>query len=117
MNAQKFYPAIVGSCFAVFAACTGAQTPQASTAPPATSTAAPTNNSAATDQQQAAPSGTPAKAHHAKKHNAMHAAPRTRMSASSEETQYRTALRRCVEGQASQRDRCLDDAISRYGRS
>ena len=33
------------------------------------------------------------------------------------ETAYRTALRSCVAGPAGQRERCLDDAITRYGRS
>jgi hypothetical protein len=56
--------------------------------------------------------------HHAtKQHKAMHARPRSEPTVSGEESAYRTALRHCVEGQAAQRDRCLDDAISRYGRS
>jgi hypothetical protein len=113
MNARTYYPTIVGSCLALFTACALAQAPAAtSTETPAAST------TGATEQQQAAPSSAPAKAHHAmKQHKAMHARPRNEPTVSSGESEYRTALKRCVEGQGSQRERCLDDAISRYGRS
>ena len=70
----------------------------------------------ATDQ--ATPPAAPAKMHHAKKqHKAMHTARANESNVSSEEGDYRMALKRCVEGQTAQRDQCLDDAISRYGRS
>ena len=127
MSARNYYAVILASCVAFFAVDALAQTPSTSTAPdatgataPASSTTAPaTNSAAATTQQQSAQAAAPAKktAHHARKHNAMHATHRSQTRVSSEESQYRTALRQCVEGQASQRDRCLDDAIAQYGRS
>jgi len=119
MNAQTYFPTIVGGWLAVFAVCAAAQTPQTSaTQPPPSATQPPPATTPAAKEQQAAPTGAPAKAHHAtKQHKAMHARPQTEPTVSPGETQYRTALRRCVEGQAAQRDRCLDDAIARYGRS
>jgi len=138
MNARKYYPAVLASCVAFFAIGAGAQTPSTSAASP-TSAAAPASSAAppaasgseATGEQQGAQGAAPAKkttkatkttkaaktTHHAKKQNATHATQRSQPPASSEESQYRTALRQCVEGQASRRNQCLDDAIARYGRS
>ncbi|HET9668174.1 MAG TPA: hypothetical protein VFQ93_01100 [Casimicrobiaceae bacterium] len=39
------------------------------------------------------------------------------MEANRGDSAYRAALRACVTGPASQRDSCLDDAISRYART
>ena len=124
MSARKYYPVILASCVAFFAvdalAQTASTTPDATGATaPASSTTAPATGTDATDQQQSAQAATAAKktAHHAKKHSAMHATHRSQTPVSSEESQYRTALRQCVAGQASQRDRCLNDAIAQYGRS
>lgn len=137
MHVRKLYPAILGSCLAVFTATVFAQA-----APPPSSSSSPA---------AAAPSSAPAagkrtaarhtkarhgKAHHAKArhvkarharaHHAMargarHASHASQMPMSSgayeRETPYRSALKRCVEGQAQQRDACLNDAIARYGRS
>jgi len=58
-----------------------------------------------------------AKQHHTKHHQATHAPRTTETSVNSRDNPYRTALRRCVEGQSAQRDQCLNDAIARYGRS
>jgi hypothetical protein len=33
------------------------------------------------------------------------------------ETPYRAALKQCVQGPASQRDSCIDQAVSQYGHS
>jgi hypothetical protein len=139
MNARRYYPAVLASCVALFAIGAGAQTPSTSTASPATSATAPasstaapaTSGSEATSEQQSAQGAVPAKkttkatkttktaktTHHTKEHNATHATQRSQPPASSEESQYRTALRQCVQGQASRRNQCLDDAIARYGRS
>ena len=111
MNPRRYYPAILGSCLAAFAACAFAQAPATGAAAPATGTSA-----AATSESRPAATA-PAKAHHATKHGGTRAVRANESNVSSAEAQYRMALRQCVEGQASQRDRCLDDAISRYGKS
>jgi len=111
MNARRYYPVIVGSCVAMFAACAFAQAPAPSdTAPPPASTGA-------TEQQAPPSTGAPAKSHQMKMHKATHANRSSESMARTQDDPYRTALKQCVEGQASQRDQCLDDAISRYGRS
>ena len=47
-----------------------------------------------------------------------HAHAKTREhSAKESETPYQAALKQCVEGPAGQRDSCIDQAISQYGRS
>jgi len=118
MNAREYYPTIVGSCLAVFAACAFAQDAANGTAAPATTAAAPaTGTTAASEQQPLTPTAAPAKMHHAKKHTAMHSARASESNSSPQEDAYRTALRQCVQGQETQRDQCLDDAISRFGRS
>lgn len=125
MNAQRYYPTIVGSCLAMFAACvfaqapaTGTAAPAANTGAPATSAAPPATTAAGTSEQQPSTTTTaPAKMHHARKHAAMHSAHANQANTSPQDDAYRTALRQCVQGQESQRDQCLDDAISRYGRS
>jgi hypothetical protein len=111
MNPRTYYPAILGSCFAAFSACAFAQATNA--AAPATGT----SGAATSESHPAATTPTPAKAHHATKHRGTRAGRAGEPNVSSDEGQYRMALRQCVEGQASQRDRCLDDAISRYGKS
>ena len=110
MNARRYYPAILGGCFAAFAACAFAQAP---------ATSAPATGKSAADKSEppAATSAAPVKAHHAKKHTGTQAARAAEPSVSPQEAQYRTALRQCVQGQAAQRDQCLDDAISRYGKA
>jgi hypothetical protein len=139
MNSRTCYPTIAGSCLAVVAACVFAQAPAPSTTTaPSTSTTGATGTTAESPSQQTTRTGVPAKTPHAKKqhqakqhqakqhqakqhqakqHQATHTARAKESSVSREDTQYRTALRRCVEGQAAQRDQCLSDAISRYGRS
>jgi hypothetical protein len=111
MSARKYYPTIAGSFVAVVAACAFAQAPA-----PSTTTPAPAATGSA-EQQPAAQASAPAKMHHAKKHKAMHSTRSGESMAGAGDAQYRTALRHCAEGQASQRDQCLDDAISRYGHS
>jgi len=111
MNSRHCYPTIVGSCIAAFAACVFAQAPATSAAVSASGAAQ------ATEHPPAAQTSAPAKMHHAKKHKAMHSARTNESMANPQDAAYRTALRQCVEGQASQRDQCLDDAIARYGRS
>jgi hypothetical protein len=111
MNARKYYPAIMGSCVAMFAACVFAQAPTPS------DTAPPPATRGATEQQALPSTAAPAKTHQMKKHKATHATRSSESMARTQDDPYHTALRRCVEGQASQRDQCLDDAITRYGRS
>ena len=58
--------------------------------------------------------------HHSTAHHQMHAKPEPMAAASaagSQESAYRAALRNCVAGPAGQKERCLDDAIARHGRS
>jgi hypothetical protein len=47
-------------------------------------------------------------------HAKMHAHER---SAKAGDTPYHAALKQCVEGPSGQRDNCIDQAISQYGRS
>lgn len=37
-------------------------------------------------------------------------------SANSEDSVYRAALKTCVQGPSTQKDRCIDDTIMRFGR-
>ncbi|HJU22961.1 MAG TPA: hypothetical protein VJ891_10680 [Casimicrobiaceae bacterium] len=57
--------------------------------------------------------------HHAPKHHAAKMRHERNMSMANEnetgDSAYRAALRRCVTGPESQRDACLDQAISQYG--
>ena len=118
MTARRHSPTIIGSCFAVLAACALAQTPAPSAAAPAASTTPPTTSAPATSEKHPTPStGGHAKTHHATTHRGTHTARANESKGSMREDAYRTALRQCVEGQESRRDQCLDDAISRYGRS
>ncbi len=110
MSSRDCFSAIIGGCFAVFAACASAQAPVAS------SSDATTGATDASAPQQQVAAATQSKAH-PKKQKSTNAMRTSKAAVSPQESEYRTALRRCVEGQASQRDRCLDDAISRYGRS
>jgi hypothetical protein len=112
MSARKIHPIIAGSCFALFTAYSLAQAP----APGATDTPA-TSTMRLTEQTPAASTPAPGKMHHAKQHKAMHAARASESNVGTEESQYRMALRHCVLGEPARRDQCLDDAISRYGRS
>ena len=104
MNARTYYPAILGSFLALLVtgavAQTGAAAPSAASAP-----------------QHAAAPITP-KAHHAKTHHVTHARHgHSASTVSGHDAAYRTALRHCVEGQAQQRESCLDDAIAQFGQS
>ena len=103
MNARTCYPLILGGCIALLTLGAGAQSTQ-SNAP-----------AAAPSSDKAAATSAPAKMHHSKGHPAAHG--KRAAMASQSDTPYQAALRRCVEGQAQQRDSCLDDAISRYARS
>lgn len=121
MNARKYYPAILGSLLAVLATGSAAQsTPpaksEAATQHEATTTSAPAKTHHA--KAHHAKSTQAKSTHHAKAHHAAQAGTEHKTSAmNGRETPYQTALRRCVEGQAGQRDQCLDSAISRFGRS
>lgn len=58
------------------------------------------------------------KKHHAVSHNRSHSHGATMAvasPASSGETNYRAALRKCVAGPKARRDSCLNDAISQFG--
>ena len=135
MRLRSCYPTILGTCLAVFAASVLAQAPAPntttapSTSAPAATSAGATGTTDGTSSQQTGETGAKAKkTQHAKKehqakqhqtkhHQATHAPRTTETSVNSRDNPYRTALRRCVEGQSAQRDQCLNDAIARYGRS
>jgi len=105
MTKRKHWPTVIGCCLAVLAL---AGSPQASGATPSTPPHA----------SKAATTSAPAKSHKAKSQSAARArSPQQTPVAAEKETAYQTALRRCVTGQAQQRDPCLDDAIARYGHS
>jgi hypothetical protein len=99
MNARAYHPTILGSFLALLVTGAAAQT---GAAPP----------SAASAPQHAAAPITP-KTHHVTHPRHEHSS----STVSGHDAAYRTALRRCVEGQAQQRESCLDDAIARFGRS
>jgi hypothetical protein len=61
-------------------------------------------------------SATKAHRHMASAHHAR-GSTHTASASNSEDSQYRSALRRCVEGPQSQRDSCIDRAISQYGKA
>ena len=118
MDARKNCPTLVGGCLAVFAACVFAQAPATNTNAPAASTAQPATSTTGTpEQRRTTPAAAPATTHHAMKHKTMHSAHANPSSGNMHEDPYRMALRQCVQGPEAQRDRCLDDAISRFGRS
>ncbi len=91
--------------------------PAKKTATKAAKTTANATKTAKTSAKTTKTTKTAKTTHHAKMQNVTHATERNQPPVSSQESQYRTALRQCVEGQASRRDQCLDDAIARYGRS
>lgn len=86
--------------------------------------AQPANSQSSTNPGAESSTATKTATRHAMHHHApMHHAAKTRrahnMSMASEnengDSAYRAALRRCVTGPESQRDACLDQAISRFG--
>jgi hypothetical protein len=121
MNSRSMYPAGLGVCLALLALSAEGQTTAGSSSQAAN---APSNATAAnTSTSAAAVTKAPASGHH-KHHSAAHhqmhakgepmvAAP----TAGSQESAYRAALKNCVAGPAEQKERCLDDAIARHGRS
>lgn len=86
----------------------------ANTAPSGTSATAPSENAQPGHADNAHATAKHAMSHHAKRH-ASHAS--ATMETSGPDSQYKAALRQCVTGPASQRDTCLDRAISRYARA
>ena len=118
MSGSAYRFSIAGSCLAVFAACAFAQAPAPAAGAPSPSTTAATATTSAQKAQPGTQKRAAAKTQHAKKqHNAMHTTRAKASNATPRESQYRTALRRCVEGVPARRDQCLNDAIARYGRS
>ena len=118
MNLKSVYPVGLGVCLTLLALSAGGQTATGNPSPAATGQgAAATAN--APSSESAGKSKTAAASTH--KHHATHHATHTKhdqpATSGYRETPYRTALRSCVTGPAGQRDRCLDDAIARYGRS
>ena len=120
MNLRNVYPVGLGVCLTLLALSAGGQT---ATGNPSHSAAgqgaaatanAPSSDSAGKSKTAAASTHK----HHAPAHHTTHAKHEQAAAASgNQETAYRTALKSCVAGPAGQRDRCLDDAIARYGRS
>lgn len=123
MNSQSMYPAGLGVCLALLALSAAGQTTtssssHAATAPSTTATAKTTTNAATGPATTAPASG--AKKHHSTTHHQKHPKPQPMEAASaagSQESAYRAALKNCVAGPAAQKERCLDDAIARHGRS
>jgi hypothetical protein len=123
MNSRNIYPAGLGVCLALFALSAVGQTTVGSsshtaTAPSKTATANTTMNAATGAATTAPASG--AKKHHSTTHHQKHPKSQPMEAASaagSQESAYRAALKNCVAGPAAQKERCLDDAIARHGRS
>jgi hypothetical protein len=123
MNSRSMYPVGLGVCLALLALTAAGQTTtssssHATTAPNKAATANSTANAPTGAATTAPASG--AKKHHSTTHQQMHHEPQSMGAASaagSRESAYRAALRTCVAGPAAQKERCLDDAIARHGRS
>lgn len=119
MNLRNAYRVGLGVCLPLLALSASGQAAtgnpsQSATGQGAAATAnAPKSDSASKPKTAAASTHK----HHAPAHHTTHAKYDQAATASSHETAYRTALRSCVAGPAGQRERCLDDAIARYGRS
>lgn len=116
------YPAGLGVCLALLALSAGAQTttgdaPHAVAAPGTTA-----NTGTAAGSAGGAPTAPASNSH--KHHTTAHHQAQGKQKPMAEEspgsvqdTAYGNALRHCVEGQAGQRDSCLDNAIARFGRA
>ena len=121
MNSRSMYPIGLGIVLAVLALSAAGQSTtgkasDAAMAPKATATANAT--SAGTGTTTAPTSG--AKKHHSTAHHQAHAKHQPMAAASpagEQDSAYRAALETCVAGPTSQKDRCLNDAIARFGRS
>lgn len=120
MTLRYTYPVGLGVCLTLLALSAGGQTPtgnpsQSATGQGAAATAnAPSSDSAGKPKPPAASTHK----HHASAHHPTHVKHDQAAAANgNQETAYRTALKSCVAGPAGQRERCLDDAIGRYGRS
>lgn len=109
MNPRRLHQALaialLGAAATMASAQTGTTASKPAGAPPANAATAPTDASAA----HTAMTGM-----RRKQADKAHAAPRR---VASTESPYQAALKRCVEGPQAQRDSCIDQAISQYGRS
>jgi len=91
-----------------------AQQPANTTSSKTSANAPNANAQAAARPHKAHATGKHAMTHHAKRHGSQASA---NAETSGPDSQYKAALRQCVTGPASQRDSCLDQAISRYARA
>lgn len=107
MNPHRLHQALATALLLAAASMAGAQT---GSSDGSTSANAPTTvtTPGGTPAARAAPSGP--------RHTEATTASRP-ASARETETPYHAALKRCVEGSADQRESCIDQAISQYGRS
>lgn len=132
MRMRSLLSLCVASAVGFFAPISHGQAPASTTSASPPATATPSRASAATNAAQAAKAPTAASAStqgekapaglhsdkHAKAHIAKTAAHKGMTGPKlsyNQDTPYRMALKRCVEGPAAQRDRCIDDAITRFG--
>ena len=118
MTLRYTYPVGLGVCLTLLALSAGGQTATGNPSQSATGQGAAATANAPSSHSAPKPKTAAASTH---KHHATHPATHTKhdqpATSGYRETPYRTALRSCVAGPAGQRDRCLDDAIARYGRS
>lgn len=126
MNRRMLYQGISAISLAVFALAAGAQTGSsgpAMTTPPAASAVTSTPPSSNAASQAATEKAARVAKHDAKRHwmAQRHHTWHTRMATTSpvgnEETAYRIALKRCVQGPPGARNSCIDDAITKHQRS
>lgn len=119
MNLRSMYPTGLGIVLTLLALSAAGQSTtgkasEAATTPKTTATANAT--SAGTDTAAAPASG--ARKHNSTAHHQAHPKHQPMASAGGDrDSDYRAALKSCVAGPAGQKDRCLDDAIARFGRS
>lgn len=122
MKSRILYLPGVALSVTLLALCTVGQaaTGDAAPAPTATSKTATAGAPTSAATEATAASSKSAHEHQATAHHTSHAKHR-HMAAESpggtQETEYRTALKRCVEGPVAHRDGCLDSTIAQFGRS
>jgi len=102
MNLRQSLTLGLGACFAAMTFAAAAQSASQSSPPSASDKSAATSQSTSKRHATSAPRAS---------------ASHEQMAAGSQDTAYHDALKQCVAGPADQRDRCIDNAIARFGRS
>jgi hypothetical protein len=115
MKLHGLHQACAIALFAV-APIVAAQTSSTASGPTAT-TSGSNAPASATNGKQSAMSDT-SRTHATKPHkHSAHVSGSSTQTMSHSDSPYHAALKRCVEGPANQRDSCIDQAISQYGRT